>query len=86
MSKQNWYILIGVAAVVLVLILMSNSSSTKSTANTTNLGTWGGIVAGAGNLFAGIGSGWKSIKSSSTENLYSPNIAYGEDSSIGGAN
>lgn len=88
MSKQNWYILIGVAVVVLVLVMMSKSSTAKSNVNTTNLGTWGGIVSGAGNLVAGLGSAWKSIRGSgtATENAYTPEIAYGEDHSIGGAN
>jgi len=88
MSKQNWYIVIGLAVVVLVVVMMSNSSSTKSNVNTTNLGTWGGIVAGTGNLFTGIGNAWSSIrgKSSAEDNAYTPNITYGDDITIGGAN
>jgi hypothetical protein len=86
MSKQSWYLVLGVAAVVVVLLVYV-SPQKASTVQTTSLGTWGGLAAGLGNLFKGAGAGYKSAFGDSPSGDgggYTPNIAHGDDITIGG--
>jgi len=85
MTKQTTYILAGLAVVVVLVLLMRNSAAAKSTSVTTISGG-GGWLAGAGQLIAGVAKGASSIWGTSSGEGYSPNIAYGTDSSIGEVN
>ena len=86
MDKTTKWILI--AGGILVLILLF-SRSQASTVRTTQLSGTGGVLSGLGNLFAGGASAIKSIWGNSPSaqgGEYTPDIATGNDVSLGGTN
>jgi hypothetical protein len=86
MSKTTKYLLIG-GAVVLVVLLIASAKSSSTNVRTTTYSGGAGYVAASGSIIGALANGYKTIfsGSSASENGdYVPNIAHGDDITLGG--
>lgn len=84
MSKTTKYLLAG-GAILLVLLLLARSKASATTVKTTQLSGGASYLSGAGSLISALTSGYKTIAGGAgTNGEYTPDIAYGDDLTIGG--
>ncbi len=86
MSKTTKYLLIG-GAVVVVVLLIASAKSNSTNVKTTTYSGGAGYVAASGSVISALANGYKSIfgGSAPSENGdYVPNVARGDDITIGG--